>query len=52
MGQPREVIIMQKRNQKFDGIAGFDGRGGMHGSGGHSGNQIKPKQLNPDIEFA
>ena len=43
---------MQKRNDKFDGIAGFDGRGGLHGSGGHSGNQIKPKQLNPDIEFA
>jgi hypothetical protein len=43
---------MQKKNEKFQDVAGFDGRGGHHGSGGHGGNQIKPKELKPEVERA
>jgi hypothetical protein len=44
-GQPREVVIMQKKNEKYENTAGFDAKGGYHGSGGHGGNQIKPKAM-------
>ena len=38
---------MSKKDNPFNGYAGFDGKGGFHGRGGHGGDQIiikaKPK---------